>query len=101
MSTIRLPADVWSDIRAHLFSSGGEHFAFMQADWALTLDGPVFMVKDVILVPDSEVNAGSGGWELTTQGILNVVNVAVKSGLALIEVHNHGGQSPRLVPDHR
>ena len=86
MSTIRLPADVWSEIRAHLFSSGGEHFAFMQAEWTLTGDGPVFMVKDVILVPDEEVKAGYGGWELTTQGIVNVVNAAVRHRLSLLRV---------------
>ena len=96
MSTIRIPTKVWNDLRTHLFSSGGEHFAFLQADWTLTGDGPVFMVKDVSLVPDAEVNAGYGGWELTTQGIINVVNAAVRSGLALIEAHNHGGLAPRF-----
>src|SRR5438445_8492887 len=101
MSTIRIPERIWDMVHSHLFSSMGEHFAFMLARWTYSLDEPVFMVYDVKLVPDDQVKFGRQGWELSTQGILNVINAAVRSGAALIEVHNHGGVLPRFSYTHR
>jgi len=96
MSTIRIPEQIWDMVHSHLFSSMGEHFAFMLARWTYSLAEPVFMVYDVKLVHDDQVKFGRQGCELSTQGILNVINAAVRSGAALIEVHNHGGVLPRF-----
>jgi len=96
MSTVRIPEGIWSKIHAHLYSTRGEHFAFMLAKWTFSGSEPVFVVDDVILVPDSQVNAQRSGWELSTEAIVNVTNAAVGSGSALIEVHNHGGSLPRF-----
>lgn len=96
MSTIRIPERIWDMVHSHLFSSMGEHFAFMLARWTFSLDEPVFMVYDARLVQDDQVRFSRQGWELSTQGILNVINAAVGSGAALIEVHNHGGVLPRF-----
>jgi molybdopterin/thiamine biosynthesis adenylyltransferase len=93
---IRIPEKVWASIQAHLFSKAGEHFAFMLARWTYSGGQPVFMVRDVILVPDEQVKISRYGWELTTEGIVNVINAGVRSRDALIEVHNHGGIKPRF-----
>jgi molybdopterin/thiamine biosynthesis adenylyltransferase len=96
MAVIRIPDRVWTAVRNHLFAIPGEHFAFMLARWTLSGGEPVFLVRDVVLIPDEQVHIGRNGWELTTEGILTVVNAAVRSGDALIEVHNHGGTRPRF-----
>ena len=96
MSLIRIPEKIWASIQAHLFSKAGEHFAFMLARWTYSLGQPVFIVRDVILVPDEQVKISKYGWELTTEGIVSVINAAVHSGEALIEIHNHGGIKPRF-----
>jgi len=54
MSTIRIPEQIWDMVHSHLFSSMGEHFAFMLARWTYSLAEPVFMVYDVKLVHDGK-----------------------------------------------
>jgi len=96
VATIRIPEHVWASVRRHLFSTKGEHFAFLQARWTSSLGEPIFIVHDVILVPDAHINMSREGWELSTEGLLTVINTAVRSNDALIEVHNHGGTQPRF-----
>lgn len=96
MSTIRLSEKVWSGVHTHLFSTPGEHFAFLLARWTYSRGEPVFMVREAILIPDDQISFSHGGWELTTEAIVRVVNVAACTHSALIEVHNHGGTRPRF-----
>lgn len=96
MATIRMPEHVWAAVHQHLFSRVGEHFAFLQASWTSSLGEPVFMVRDAILVPDDYIHRSRSGWELTTEGIIGVINTAVRSSDVLVEVHNHGGIRPRF-----
>lgn len=96
MATIRIPERVWAAVCGHLFSTRGEHFAFLLARWTFSNGEPVFLVRDAILVPDDQVAITKDGWEPTTEGLLTVVNTAVRSGEALIEAHNHGGTRPRF-----
>jgi molybdopterin/thiamine biosynthesis adenylyltransferase len=96
VATLRLPERVWAAVHQHLFSTPGEHFAFLLARWAFSEGKPVFLVEDAILVPDDQVIISRGGWELSTAAILDAVNTAVRAQAALIEVHNHGGLRPRF-----
>jgi molybdopterin-synthase adenylyltransferase len=96
MTVIRMPERVWAQTRAHLFSTPGEHFAFLLAHWTHSGGEPVFLVRDVILVPDEQVEKHDDGWELMAEGLLAVVNAAVRTGDALIEAHGHGGVRPRF-----
>src|ERR1044072_6877479 len=96
MSMIRIKERIVNKVQGHLFSKSGEHFAFMRAKWTYSDGHPVFMVHDAILVPDNQIKFGRGGWELSTEGIVEVINQAVRSGDALIEAHNHGGSMPRF-----
>lgn len=96
MSTIRLPEAVWAPIVEHLFSRPGEHFAFLLADWTCSLEEPVFMVRDAVLIPDEAVQMDYDGMGVTTEAILSAVNAAVKGRQSLIEAHNHGVRTPRF-----
>lgn len=96
MATIRLPQDLWSKAHSHLFSQPGEHFAFFLAHWAWSHGEPVFMVRDIILIPDSQTKWERDGLTCQLEAILFVINSAVKSDACLIEAHNHGGQLPRF-----
>lgn len=101
MAVIRIPERVHASVRHHLFATPGEHFAFLLARWAFSRGEPVFLVRDAILVPDELVEITDEGWELTADGILTVVNAAVRAGDALIEAHAHGGRRPRFSPTDR
>lgn len=96
MATIRIPSEVWSKTYAHLYTRPGEHFAFFLATWTLSKGRPVFVVKDVILIDDADVEISRTGWSLSINAITQVINAAVRSGCALIEMHNHGGDLPRF-----
>ena len=96
MATIRLKDHQWNAIRNHLYSTPGEHFAFMHVRWTLSYGQPVFIVHDISLIPDREVRIGSGNWEVETGTLIEIVNKAVRSKSALVEIHNHGGRAPRF-----
>lgn len=101
MGVVRIPEQVFLRVQKHLLSTPGEHFAFMLSRFAWSKRQPVFMVRDAILIPDRQAKVSKGGWELSTEAILSVVNAAIRSGDALIEAHNHGGGTPRFSPTDR
>lgn len=101
MAIMRIPEQIWETTHHHLFGTPGEHFAFLTARWTYSRGKPVFMVHDVLLIPDAQVTASWNGMELSLEGILNVINTAVESGDCLIEAHNHGGVLPRFSPTDR
>jgi molybdopterin/thiamine biosynthesis adenylyltransferase len=96
MTVIRMPERIWSAAHAHLFTEPGEHVAFFLAGWTYSQGQPVFMVRDVLLVPDTRLSVEWEGVNLSLDGILDVVNTAVKRGDCLIEAHNHCGSMPRF-----
>ncbi len=96
MAAIRIPSAVWAKTYAHLFTMSGEHFAFFLAAWTLSDGCPVFIVKDVVLIADEEVEISLTGWSLSVNAITRAINAAVHAGCALVEIHNHGGKLPRF-----
>lgn len=96
MATIRMPEGVWSRVHHHLFDTPSEHFAFLRAGWSFSGGGPVFFVRDAILIPDDAVTIDDESWEIDTAALVATINAAARSGDALIEVHNHGGVRPRF-----
>jgi molybdopterin-synthase adenylyltransferase len=95
MAVIRIPEQIHVAVCEHLFARRGEHFAFLHAGTSSASDTPIFLVDDVTLVPDQKVVVTEHGWELDPDYLLDLVNAAVRSGDALVEVHNHGGVRPR------
>jgi molybdopterin/thiamine biosynthesis adenylyltransferase len=101
MAAIRIPSEVWAKTYAHLFTKPGEHFAFFLAAWTLSNGRPVFMVKDVVLIADEEVEISRTGWSLSVNAITRAINSAIRAESALVEIHNHGGALPRFSPTDR
>jgi molybdopterin/thiamine biosynthesis adenylyltransferase/proteasome lid subunit RPN8/RPN11 len=95
MAVIRVPEEIHSRAHEHLFSRPGEHFAFLHARTTVAAGEPVFLVQGATLVRDEHVTVGEHGWEIDPDILLAIVNDAVRSGDALVEVHNHGGAMPR------
>ena len=96
MSAVRIPIKLYKQTVEHLFGSPGEHFAFYFANFTYSKGEPVFLVKDLICIPEDETNPGWDGYEVNIEGILRVVNQAVENDHCLIEIHNHGGSAPRF-----
>ena len=96
MALVRIPEKVWRKIYCHLFTTMGEHFAFMCAKTTTSRGKPIFNVHNAILLPDEHITVSGKGWELDVEEIVNVINGALHSGDSLIEVHNHGGIQPRF-----
>lgn len=91
----------WQKASRHLLDNSSEHFAFLLCDYTISRGEPVFLIQDVMTVPDEEVRLGRDGWELSTRALVDVLNGAVRRGMALIEAHNHGGPLPRPSPTDR
>lgn len=96
MAAIRLPERIWSAAREHLFSNYGEHFCFFLANWTFSRGEPIFLVRELITIPDSELGHNGLGMQMRPEAILRVINSAVTQELSLIEAHNHGGSYPRF-----
>lgn len=96
MAAIRISTEQWSRTYAHLFTKRGEHFAFFLASWTESQGAPVFVVKDVRLIDDEDVEFTDSGWVMSNEALVDVINAAVKANCALIEAHNHGGVLPRF-----
>jgi molybdopterin/thiamine biosynthesis adenylyltransferase len=93
---MRIAHEQWKRTHDHLFGAPGEHFAFFLAKFTDTNKGPVFIVQDTLLIDDREVEITRSGWVLSNTAITRVINLAVKTGCALVEAHNHGGVMPRF-----
>lgn len=96
MATIRIPETEWTKTRSHLYSTDGEHFAFFLAKWTKSGGVPVFTVREAVLIPDAAVEITRTGWVVSNDALVGVINRAIKSDCALIEIHNHGGTLPRF-----
>ncbi|MEX2238944.1 MAG: ThiF family adenylyltransferase [Dehalococcoidia bacterium] len=96
MGTLRVSESLLERVRAHLFSRPGEHIGFLLASWSTSLGSPVFAAEEALLVPDDQVTFVNGAYELAVDAITGAVNAAAKGGLALVELHNHSGPSPRF-----
>lgn len=101
MSVIRMSETIEAEVRSHLFTEPGEHFGFLLAKNASGPNGPIFLVNRFHAIPDSEVTLSEGGWEVSTEALLEAINAAVRDDMALVEVHNHPGGWSRFSPTDR
>jgi molybdopterin/thiamine biosynthesis adenylyltransferase len=98
MAILRIPESIAERARNHLFSKAGEHFVFFLARPAVAAEGPLFLIEDLILVPDEAVEVDAHGYGVAVAALVAAVNAAVRRGLSLVEGHNHGGARPRFSP---
>lgn len=90
MAGLRFVDDLdYRRVAQHLFSGPGERFGFLLCRWLATIGGPSLVVVDAILVDPSEVAIDDDGWSLSDGALDDVVNAAAKSGMVLVEAHNH------------
>ena len=85
--SIAIGAEGWDELRSHLLSDNNEHLAFLLANLA----GDRLLVRDVILVPDYDIEyEGSlDGLTLKLDALLAIVNRANSERQILIEAHSH------------
>lgn len=82
-----VPLFAWNRVRSHLLADSREHLAFFLASNV----GDRLLVRDVILVPDKDL-AGNGTWDglaLKMPVLVDVMNMAHRQKLFLIEAHSH------------
>lgn len=82
-----VPLSAWDRVRSHLLADSREHLAFFLASNA----GERLLVRNVILVPDEDL-AGNGSWDglaLKLPVLIDVMNMAHRQKLFLIEAHSH------------
>lgn len=95
MSVLRFTSrDDLDRLRTHLFAGPGERFAFMLCRWHATANGPILVVADVLCVDPGEVTVDPSGWSLSDAGLDQVLNTAARTGLTLVEAHNHAVGPP-------
>ena len=96
MATVRLPGQIWEKAYNHLFGEPGEHFAFFLAHWTYSEGEPVFLIQDLILIPNDKVSMGWEGFSIDLETLLSIINTAIKGNFCIIEAHNHGGKKPKF-----
>ena len=80
--------NIWEKTFRHLFQDDSEHVAFFLAE-TVQSKGIKFLVKDVMLVKDEDMECGGFAAQVKVRALLEVTNKANKDKLALIEIHNH------------
>ena len=84
--TLAVAADLWRGLREHLLADGDEHVAFLLA----RPSGERLLARDLLPIPDSELDHRSAhGVSVRLPALMDVMNEAVRRGLALVEAHSH------------
>lgn len=97
MATVRIAPGTWRHVEQHL--GGGQHeerFAFLMCNAMSSQGRTVLVAHDHFIVPPEAVTVDDEGWEIAPTALDAVLNEAVTTGAALIEIHNHGGNAPRF-----
>ncbi len=88
MNRLIISGTNWQRVKTHLLASNSERFAFLYCGFSERKDGVSLMVKDLVLVPDDEVEIDDG-FKVKVSTIVRIANRARKEGLALVECHSH------------
>lgn len=84
--TLAVGADLWRGLREHLLADGDEHVAFL----LVRPSGDRLLARDLLPIPDSELDHRSAhGVSVRLPALMDVMNEAVRRGLALVEAHSH------------
>lgn len=90
MARLVIPEALHAKAYSHLLQDEAEHLAFFLCSASSAGDEAVFLAREVILVPDSDLEGDlQYGLSLKLEGLLAVVNQAVKKKLVLVEAHSH------------
>lgn len=86
-----IPAVTWNSLRKHLLQDTNEHFAFGLAGYATIDHSYTLLVRDLILVQDSDLMTGNShyGLSIDLEILLDVMNKANREDLVIVEAHSH------------
>ena len=84
-STLVIADELWHQLRDHVLADGDEHVAFVLAKAA----GERLLARETILIPDDKLERQWDSVSLRSSALLDVMNTAVRKGLALVEAHSH------------
>lgn len=90
MARLVIPEALHRRLHDHLLQDEAEHLAFMLCSASSAGGEALLLAREVILVPDSDLDGDlQYGLSLKLEGLLAVVNAAVKKKLVLVEAHSH------------
>ena len=86
MTTLVVAAELWRALRAHLLADSNEHaaFLFVRSSGDRLLSCGLWPVPDAGLSKQSPIRVG-----VSLPALLDAMNAAARSGLALVEAHSH------------
>lgn len=90
MGSLKIPRGLWEKARSHLLKNESENFAFFLVGFATYENDVSFLVKDVILLQEEDLNYSQLSHSILKLGaLLRITNLARSQKLALIEAHSH------------
>lgn len=90
--SFRVSSHAWDSVCKHLLRNDGrEHLALMPAGIRRGADGLELLAFDAWAIADERLVGGAESWHLepSPEALLEIVNRAIRTGVGLIEVHNH------------
>ena len=85
MSVLVIADDLWSRLRDHLLADREERAGFLLARSA----GPRLIVRDLVLIPDDQLERGTDSVSVTPPALVDVMNRAVREDMIIVEAHSH------------
>ena len=85
MNTLVITDELWRRLREHLLADIEERAGFMLAKTA----GPRLIVRDVVLIPDEDLDREIDSVSVSLPALIDVMNRAVREDLVLVEAHSH------------
>jgi len=90
MAKLIVPEEIYRQTQSYLLKDHSEHLAFFLCNTGTAQGFPVFIVRDVILVDDADLEGPNGlSLHLKLEPLLAIINRAIKSKKALVEAHSH------------
>ena len=85
VNTLVITDELWRRLREHLLADIEERAGFMLAKTA----GPRLVVRDVVLIPDEDLDREIDSVSVSLPALIDVMNRAVREDLVLVEAHSH------------
>ena len=85
MSVLVVGDDLWGRLRDHLLADREERAGFLLARSA----GPRLIVRDLVLIPDDQLERGTDSVSVTPPALVDVMNRAVREDMIIVEAHSH------------
>ena len=85
MNTLVITDELWRRLREHLLADIEERVGFMLAKTA----GPRLIVRDVVLIPDEDLDREIDSVSVSLPALIDVMNRAVREDVVLVEAHSH------------